>query len=268
MKVVLTGFGISHNLREGHRGHVFMSRFKSILVERETYLLEVIRYIHLNPVRAGLARNLEELERFQWSGHYELVTGKCSSWFRAEAVLQLFGDTAGGNLKGYIDHLRHGLQMERNSDITNGNYIVGRMGMESSSVPRDALEGCSYTGAILGSPEFAAEVADSLRSELHPVRERRMEHSAIGWLIESICRDCGITPEALKGRSRKGQISLARKAVTDVLLRYGITEADIGRLLGIARSSVSSIANNCQNGGNLLANKYMEVFSNKMNSDP
>ena len=62
MRRLLTGYAITFNRRHRRSGHLFQNRYKSILVEEEPYVLELVRYIHLNPLRAGLARNLEELD--------------------------------------------------------------------------------------------------------------------------------------------------------------------------------------------------------------
>lgn len=56
------------------RGHLFQDRYKSIVcAHKEAYLLELVRYIHLNPLRAGLVKNIEQLDRYPWSGHGVLV---------------------------------------------------------------------------------------------------------------------------------------------------------------------------------------------------
>jgi putative transposase len=54
MKRVLTGYAVGFNRRHNRQGHLFQNRYKSILCQEEPYLLELVRYIHLNPLRAGL----------------------------------------------------------------------------------------------------------------------------------------------------------------------------------------------------------------------
>ena len=79
MASLLTGYAGSFNRRHHRAGRLFQNRYKSILVEEEPYLLELVRYIHLNLFRAGLVRTVEDLDRFPWSGHSVLVGRQGSS---------------------------------------------------------------------------------------------------------------------------------------------------------------------------------------------
>jgi REP element-mobilizing transposase RayT len=60
MRRLLTGYAVSFNRHNRRSGHLFQNRYKSIVCEEEMYLLELIRYIHLNPLRAGIVKSLEE----------------------------------------------------------------------------------------------------------------------------------------------------------------------------------------------------------------
>jgi len=66
MRRLLTGYALSYNLRHHRCGHLFQNRYKSILCEEDPYLRELIRYIHLNPLRAGLVEDSEELGRYPY----------------------------------------------------------------------------------------------------------------------------------------------------------------------------------------------------------
>ena len=69
MKRLLTGYAVTFNLRHRRSGHLFQNRYKSIVCEEEQYLLELVRYIHLNPLRARIVSTINELDRFDWCGH-------------------------------------------------------------------------------------------------------------------------------------------------------------------------------------------------------
>ena len=73
MRRLLTRYAQYFNRRHRRTGHLFENRYKSILCNEETYLLALVRYIHLNPVRAGIVSNLDELNRYPWSGHSALT---------------------------------------------------------------------------------------------------------------------------------------------------------------------------------------------------
>ena len=69
----MTGYAVTFNKRHKRSGHLFQNRYKSIVCEEDSYLLELIRYIHLNPLRAGLVKDLKELDRYPWTGHSAIL---------------------------------------------------------------------------------------------------------------------------------------------------------------------------------------------------
>ena len=73
MRRVLTGYAVTFNRRHHRHGHLFQNRYKSILCEEDAYLKELVRYIHLNPLRAGLVKNLVDLGSYPYSGHSVLM---------------------------------------------------------------------------------------------------------------------------------------------------------------------------------------------------
>jgi REP element-mobilizing transposase RayT len=75
MRRFLTGYAISYNRRHRRWGHLFQNRYKSIICDEDTYFMELVRYIHLNPLRAKLIKSLEQLDRYHWSGH-SMIMGK------------------------------------------------------------------------------------------------------------------------------------------------------------------------------------------------
>jgi putative transposase len=73
MRRLLTGYAVVFNLRHQRAGHLFQNRYKSIVCDKDSYHLELVRYIHLNPVRAGTVADLAALAAYRWSGHGELL---------------------------------------------------------------------------------------------------------------------------------------------------------------------------------------------------
>lgn len=65
----MTGYALSYNRQHKRVGYLYQGRYKSVVCEEEPYLRELVRYIHLNPVRAGLVKTIEELDKYRWSGH-------------------------------------------------------------------------------------------------------------------------------------------------------------------------------------------------------
>jgi len=75
----MTGYAVTFNKRHKRSGHLFQNRYKSVVCEEDQYLLELIRYIHLNPLRAGLVKDLKELDKYPWTGHSAILSRRKNS---------------------------------------------------------------------------------------------------------------------------------------------------------------------------------------------
>jgi REP element-mobilizing transposase RayT len=73
MRKLLTGYAVWFNGKHRRRGHLFQNRYKSVVCEENPYLLELVRYIHLNPLRRSIVKDLAELDSYRWCGHTVLV---------------------------------------------------------------------------------------------------------------------------------------------------------------------------------------------------
>ena len=76
MRRLMTGYAVTFNIRHRRSGHLFQNRYKSVVCEEDTYLLELTRYIHLNPLRARLVEDLKSLDKYPWTGHSVLMGKK------------------------------------------------------------------------------------------------------------------------------------------------------------------------------------------------
>lgn len=128
MRRLLTGYAISYNYRHRRHGHLFQNRYKSILCQEDTYLLELVRYIHLNPLRAGIVRDIGRLHRYPYCGHSVLLGKYDRDWQDTDYVLRLFDNTVSGEYdlkaKGYdfeavVERVAELLEMKANQVLTN-----------------------------------------------------------------------------------------------------------------------------------------------------
>lgn len=109
MGSLLTGYAGAFNRRHHRHGHLFQNRDKSIVVEEEPYLLELTRYIHLNPLRAGLVRDLTALDRFPWTGHGVLLGKWRHPWQAAGDIPGQFGRRIGDARQRYRQFVAEGI---------------------------------------------------------------------------------------------------------------------------------------------------------------
>jgi hypothetical protein len=86
MRRLLTGHAISYNRRHRRAGHLFQNRYKSILCQEDAYFLELVRYIHLNPLRAGLVQDIGQLDRYPFSGHSVIMGKHQQPWQKSTEV--------------------------------------------------------------------------------------------------------------------------------------------------------------------------------------
>ena len=99
----------TQTINRSHRrvGHVFQGRYKAILIEKDRYLLELARYVVLNPVRAGMVR---EAGAWPWSSYKTMVgTDAAPPWLQKDWILGQFSPQRGRAVKKYIDFVRKGV---------------------------------------------------------------------------------------------------------------------------------------------------------------
>ena len=102
MRRLLTGYAVSFNHRHKRHGQLFQNRYKSIICQEDAYLKELVRYIHLNPLRANMVKEFGALNRYAFSGH-RLLAGKADcGWQDGGYVLGYFGESEAIASKRYL----------------------------------------------------------------------------------------------------------------------------------------------------------------------
>ena len=109
MRRLLTGDAVSYNRRHRRHGHLFQRRYKSILCQEDTYLLELVRYIHLNPLRAKIVKSLTESDKFPYSGHSALMGNVRRLFQDASYVLRMFGKNVPAARQAYRGYVEKGI---------------------------------------------------------------------------------------------------------------------------------------------------------------
>ena len=117
MRRLLTGYAVSYNRRHRRHGRLFQNRYKSILCQEDAYLLELVRYIHLNPLRAKIVKTLKDSDKYPYSGHSALM-GKIKRNFQDTGyVLQLFGKKVRAARRAYRTYVEKGIAQGRRSEL-------------------------------------------------------------------------------------------------------------------------------------------------------
>ena len=128
MQLVNGSYTTYFNVKRKRAGHLFQGRYKAILVEADEYATELSRYIHLNPVRAGMAAKPED---WSWSSYRGYIgQGKALEWLKREIVLGYFGEGTSDAMKNYCAFVEDLLGKEYESPLkeTFGTAILGSTG--------------------------------------------------------------------------------------------------------------------------------------------
>ena len=123
MRRLLTGYAVSFNRRHRRHGQLFQNRYKSFLCEQEPYLKELVRYIHLNPLRAKMVKDLKELKSYPYCGHGVLLGKVKNDWQDSEYVLNLFGASLGSARRAYGAFVAKGVAKGRRPDLVGGGLL-------------------------------------------------------------------------------------------------------------------------------------------------
>ncbi len=154
MRSLLTGYAGAFNRRHHRVGHLFQNRYKSIVVEEEPYLLELVRYLHLNPLRAKLVPDLRALDRFPWTGHSALLGTVPRPWQETATILAQFGATRRRAVTAYRAFVAAGIAHGRRPELQGGGLLRSHGGWAAVTALRRGREAYQGDERILGSSDF------------------------------------------------------------------------------------------------------------------
>ena len=145
MRKLLTGYVVNFNKRHGRRAHLFQNRYKSIVCQEDAYLTELVRYIHLNPLRAGLVKDLTELSKSHWSGHSALMGHVERQWQDTHYILSFFGRSPGSR-KRYQKFVEQGIPLGNRPELVGGGLKYWLS--EDEERKNDRINGSRETGRL------------------------------------------------------------------------------------------------------------------------
>ncbi|MEK7474538.1 MAG: transposase [Candidatus Coatesbacteria bacterium] len=239
MQRLLTGYAVSHNLRHGRSGHLFQNRYKAIICEEDAYFLELVRYIHLNPYRAGMVADPAKLGRYRWSGEGVLEGLRRCGWQETEEILALFCRNRRQARDGYRRFLLEGSGEGHRPELSGGGLVRSAGGTEQYLANRRAGETMRGDVRVLGSSEFVSGImkkAEALERRTHRL-SRLMTPRQV---IEKAAKVAGVSPASMRGRNQHVGRVLAKDLACKWLVEdLGLRGAAVAKLLDISKSAVS-----------------------------
>ena len=228
MRRLLTGYAISFNRRNKRSGHLFQNRYKSIVCEEEPYLLELVRYIHLNPLRAGMVTNLEELDLYPWSGHAVLIGNRKIDAQETGAILERFGKNITTAKQNYRQFVSEGIKTGRRDDLVGG-------GLKRSQGERENNEYESFDERVLGGGDFV----DSLKQE-SALRDKMKSGISLTRLLEIVSVTVMLDPDLVRKPSKSRVPAAARGIICHLaIFELGYTGSEVGKFLHLGPTGVS-----------------------------
>lgn len=182
MRRLLTGYVIGFNHRHKRRGQLFQNRYKSIICQEDTYLLELVRYIHLNPIRAKIVNSLEELNSYKYCGHGALIGKTMMEWQDTKYVLGYYGKSKRKAINEYKSFIKKGINQGRKKELTGGGLIRSLGGWSEA---REFLKSGSHVMSderILGDSDFV----DLIISQSDEQYERRHRLKRKGYNLDRV----------------------------------------------------------------------------------
>ncbi|MEW6418686.1 MAG: transposase [Nitrospirota bacterium] len=183
-------------------GHLFQGRYKAILCDMDVYLLSLIKYIHLNPVRA---KAVKSPENYKWSSHQNYAERIKDDIVDVDQVLRMFSEDKSQARKLYRAYMGDGINIKR-EDIYR-----------------------TVDQRILGDERFVDKVTEKMEESIEH-RRKKHEYSLeeIAKMVEKIF---GVTIRQLREKSKDREILIGRKLMTFVAKEYGYKGKDIAKYI-------------------------------------
>ena len=240
MARLLTGYVVSFNRRHRRHGYLFQNRYKSILCQDDPYLLELVRYIHLNPLRARMVGDVKELESFPYAGHGALLGKKKRPWQDVGYVLDQFGGGVRESRRRYRAYVKEGIGQGRRPELLGGGLIRSLGGWAKAKALRKKELRQKGDERILGDSDFVIKVLEQCEEGL----ERRYRLEARGYdfgkLLRHAAELCGASPEEISTGSKRPRVVEARSLLCFWAVReLGMSATAVAKRLKISQPAVS-----------------------------
>jgi len=240
MNRLLTGYAGWFNKKYRRHGQLFQNRYKSFLCQEDPYLKELVRYIHLNPLRSGIVKRLDELDNHPWCGHGVLMGKIKATWQNSDYVHGFFSEKKREAKKKYREFVEKGIVQGKRLDLTGGGLLRSFGGW--AALKRFREEGIRVKGdeRILGDSDFVENVLKSANEALEEKYELKSKGYNFEHVKTRVAEVLEIEPEQVTAYDKSPQTVKARSLLCFWAHRkIGMTTVEIASLLNIGQPAVS-----------------------------
>ena len=240
MKRLLTGYAVTYNRRHRRFGHLFQNRYKSILCQEDPYLLELVRYIHLNPLRAKVVADYQALGRHPYCGHGVILGHRRNDWQDAEHILRLFDTNVTIARRRYGEFVRNGVEQGRRPELIGGGLLRSQGGWAAVKALRRSGAYQKGDERMLGDGDFVEEVLSQADEQLQQNYRMKAEGHDFEKLIQRVAEIMHIHSEEIldsgKDRKRTQARSMLCYWATD---RLGLSQTELAQILHLSQPAIS-----------------------------
>ena len=261
MRRLLTGYVVGFNRRHKRYGHLFQNRYKSFVCQQDIYLKELVRYIHLNPLRAKIVSSLAELNAYKYSGHSVLMTSNKNNWQDADYVLSFFGKSVRSARKQYLAFVESGIDQGRRPELVGGGLIRSLGGWRELKKKRSRLERLKGDQRILGESEFVSDILAEADEKFERAYELKRRGYDLKTIEDRVCEIFAIESEQLFQGSRQQAVADARGLFCYWAVReLGYSATHIAENLN---RTVAGVVYALRRGENLAKQQNFKLFNKK-----
>lgn len=240
MRRLLTGHAMAFNRRHRRSGQLFQNRYKSILCQEEAYLLELVRYIHLNPLRARLVADLKALEKYLFCGHAAILGHARHGWQDDGYVLKFYGDSKSDARRAYKRFVQKGMGQGKRPELTGGGLIRSSGGWTAIKSMRKANLHVKSDERLLGDSGFVERVLQAAGESLERTYDLKAKGYDLDKLAERVARLHSMKPEQIFQPGKQPARVKARSLFCYWAVReLGYTMAELAPKLRISQPAVS-----------------------------
>lgn len=238
MARLLTGYVVHYNRKHRRHGQLFQNRYKSIVCQEDIYLKELVRYIHLNPLRAGIAKDVEALASFPYTGHATLVGTIQYLWQDEKFVLSLFDRSISKARMAYLDFVKAGLTEGRRGDLTGGGLMRSHGKWAGVRKSAERLKG---DVRVLGDSQFVLAVLSKAQQKLDHQYSLKAGGIDFPFVEQRTLTLCGLAKDDLYSRSRQKRFAEAKALLCFFAVReLGMTQTQVAERLNMTQPGVAS----------------------------
>ena len=240
MRRLLTGYVVTFNRRHRRAGMLFQNRYKSILCQEDAYLLELVRYIHLNPIRGNLVEDMRALNKYPYAGHSALLGKQHLPWQNTDDVLRRFGTSKISARREYKRFVEKGISQGRRKDLVGGGLVRSAGGWGAVKMMRRLNVHLKGDERILGDSEFVEAVLAKAQEDMEEKYRYRANGYDLDYVIRKAAAEFELTPEEVMEPGKQPLRVRARSVAAYWAVRQlSLTEVEVGKKLGVSQPAVS-----------------------------